>query len=155
MKKLIDELELFEHDYNEPELIPILQSALFDFTSGRCWYCGAQLRQDTLSIDHVLAFAKGGSSDTSNLVPACRRCNSYKRDLPIDEFRLLLFELLACAPFTKRQLKWLNFQNFPVYRYGKFWGEIMGLLLPLSQYIDQKRFPINYELGRCGNLNPV
>jgi 5-methylcytosine-specific restriction endonuclease McrA len=40
-----------------------------------CRYCGAT---DRLTIDHVLPRRRGGSDDLSNLVVACRQCNSKK-----------------------------------------------------------------------------
>lgn len=41
-----------------------------------CRYCGGSA--DT--VDHVVPKARGGSDDESNLVAACRPCNSAKRD---------------------------------------------------------------------------
>ena len=42
----------------------------------RCVYC---LSTDApLHCDHVVPFSKGGTSDASNLVAACARCNSAK-----------------------------------------------------------------------------
>lgn len=44
----------------------------------RCVYCGASDRP--LTQDHVIPLSKGGLHDASNVVPACRQCNSRKRD---------------------------------------------------------------------------
>ena len=44
----------------------------------RCHYCGAP----ATTVDHVIPKAKGGTDAMSNLVPACARCNSSKRDRP-------------------------------------------------------------------------
>lgn len=54
----------------------------------RCAYCFAKRK---LTRDHVLALSRGGRDEPSNVVPACRRCNSSKSskelrvwlDLPI------------------------------------------------------------------------
>lgn len=43
---------------------------------GRCWICGGSA--DTL--DHVIALARGGANWPANLRPACKPCNSRKRD---------------------------------------------------------------------------
>lgn len=40
-----------------------------------CHYCGTQMH---LSIDHIVPEFRGGTSDLSNLVTACRNCNSLK-----------------------------------------------------------------------------
>jgi 5-methylcytosine-specific restriction endonuclease McrA len=39
-----------------------------------CHYCGGPGG----CIDHVVPLSKGGTNDTSNLVPCCRPCNSRK-----------------------------------------------------------------------------
>ena len=59
---------------------------------GRCAYCGTKLSQErrgdnALHIDHVHPRRLGGTDDAENLVPACRRCNHYKKTFSIDEFR--------------------------------------------------------------------
>lgn len=59
---------------------------------GRCAYCGVQLSQErrgdnALQIDHVHPRHLGGTNDVDNLVPACRRCNHYKKTFGVEEFR--------------------------------------------------------------------
>lgn len=44
--------------------------------SGVCQFCGIVPKQCT--VDHLIPLAKGGTDDASNLVVACRRCNSIK-----------------------------------------------------------------------------
>lgn len=48
-----------------------------------CAYCGRTA--DT--VDHIVPQVRGGSDDTSNLVAACRRCNSSKCAKPLDMWR--------------------------------------------------------------------
>ena len=45
---------------------------------GRCAYCGK--KSDKMEIDHVIPLSKGGTHTPENLVPACKPCNSGKRD---------------------------------------------------------------------------
>ena len=49
-----------------------------------CWYCGDKYPK---TIDHVIPTSNGGSDDLSNLVMACKKCNSSKRALSLEEFR--------------------------------------------------------------------
>lgn len=49
-----------------------------------CRYCGAQAPDVPLTVDHVIPVALGGTNDPSNLVTACRDCNSGKAATPAD-----------------------------------------------------------------------
>lgn len=52
--------------------------ARVEFFGWRCLYCGAELIPETLTKDHQIAIAKGGTEWPSNLVPSCQPCNSWK-----------------------------------------------------------------------------
>ena len=54
--------------------------ARVEFYGWRCKYCDCKLMKQTLTKDHIIALANGGSHWPSNLAPACRPCNSWKRD---------------------------------------------------------------------------
>lgn len=56
-------------------LRPSVWPALLDRDGKRCKYCGAT---KNLTADHVIAITLGGSNHISNLVVACRSCNSSK-----------------------------------------------------------------------------
>lgn len=48
---------------------------------GECAYCGRkQSRKVKLTKEHVVPVSKGGVTDKSNIIPACKRCNSAKSD---------------------------------------------------------------------------
>lgn len=51
---------------------------------GPCFYCQATGK---MTIDHVVAIARGGTDSIGNLVAACKSCNSRKRELTIMEWR--------------------------------------------------------------------
>lgn len=54
-----------------------------------CVYCGGSIYMDSemlLTLDHVVAYALGGTNDANNLVTACRSCNSSKRHLSVPQF---------------------------------------------------------------------
>lgn len=50
------------------------RASVRDEAGGACLYCGGPGSE----IDHVVPIVNGGSSDVSNLVWACRRCNRSK-----------------------------------------------------------------------------
>lgn len=50
----------------------------------KCFYCGK--RTDRLTRDHKKPLFSGGSDAISNIVPACRPCNSAKARMEFDEF---------------------------------------------------------------------
>ncbi|HMR51235.1 MAG TPA: HNH endonuclease [Amaricoccus sp.] len=56
--------------------------ALTELFDGVCAYCPAQA--DTW--DHVVPVSKGGITEPGNVLPACRSCNSSKRDRDLDEW---------------------------------------------------------------------
>jgi 5-methylcytosine-specific restriction endonuclease McrA len=56
---------------------------------GCCAYCGKKTR---LTIDHVIPLAQGGGHTASNIVPACKSCNSKKhtREAPSHQRHLFV-----------------------------------------------------------------
>lgn len=59
-------------------------SAILAAHDHACFYCEA--RDVTLAIEHVNPLARGGWHDISNIVPACKSCNSRKGTLTAIEF---------------------------------------------------------------------
>ena len=51
-----------------------------------CVYCAGQFCPKSLTIDHVRARNNGGHNKTTNLVTACRRCNSSRQDKPLEDW---------------------------------------------------------------------
>lgn len=48
----------------------------------KCVYCG----KNGPTLDHVIALAAGGQDHIDNAVPACKRCNSSKRDKSLSKW---------------------------------------------------------------------
>jgi len=63
--------------------------------SGLCHYCGQQVKPSELTLDHVVPLVRGGCSTRGNCVPACKDCNSRKKDLLPIEWQAYL-DNLAC-----------------------------------------------------------
>lgn len=61
-----------------------LKEQIFKDANYQCEYCGVQLTESNSSIDHKIPLSKGGTSDPSNLVAACNKCNMLKADKIID-----------------------------------------------------------------------
>lgn len=66
---------------------PEVRAAVLARDGHACRYCG---RGGRLAIDHVIPFSRGGTSDASNLVAACKSCNSRKKDRTPAEARMWL-----------------------------------------------------------------
>jgi len=49
---------------------------------GKCHYCGRTMPAGRLTMDHIVPLARGGKSTKGNLVPACKECNTAKKQLP-------------------------------------------------------------------------
>lgn len=48
---------------------------IINYFNHSCSYCGSK---DNQSIDHMVPLARGGIHELSNLIPACKKCNSSK-----------------------------------------------------------------------------
>lgn len=46
----------------------------------RCQYCGERFEARALTLDHVVPRSRGGTTSWTNIVTACRDCNSRKRN---------------------------------------------------------------------------
>ncbi|MDP8969599.1 MAG: HNH endonuclease [Actinomycetota bacterium] len=64
-----------------------------------CQYCGRAAE----NVDHVLPRSRGGAHRWENVVAACRRCNSRKKDRTPAEAGMSLLR----SPFAPRAAFWL------------------------------------------------
>lgn len=63
-----------------------VRSKLLKESGNRCFYCGAPISVRSMTIDHIIPKAKGGSDHFSNKTCACGRCNNDKADLTMRQF---------------------------------------------------------------------
>jgi hypothetical protein len=63
------------------------EAKIYDRCHNKCVYCG---ETENLSIDHVEAISTGGPHVESNIVIACRSCNSSKGTKPVEEWLAIL-----------------------------------------------------------------
>ena len=81
---------------------------IFKRDGGRCQYCGTSR---DLTIDHVIPRSKGGKSTWTNLVTACKTCNSKKSDYALEKVGMKLLK----PPVKPSYLTFLK-MNTGVYR---------------------------------------
>lgn len=67
-------------------------------TKAACYYCGKKLEKAAVTMDHIVPLAQGGTSTPGNIVPACKTCNTRKRDLTAAEWVLYLEEQRRKTP---------------------------------------------------------
>lgn len=65
---------------------------------GICHWCGEQVGAGALTMDHIVAVARGGKSVKGNLVPCCKACNTAKKELLPMEWEAYLERLRAQEP---------------------------------------------------------
>lgn len=70
----------------------------------KCQYCGTTKE---LTLDHLIPKAKGGKSSWSNLVTACKRCNSRKGNYSPEEAGLQL----TFRPYRPSYIMYLKFMS--------------------------------------------
>lgn len=52
----------------------------------KCGYCGKELfRNGAATLDHIVPKSRGGKHTKSNLVTACKKCNSKKSNFTLEE----------------------------------------------------------------------
>ena len=65
--------------------IPLeVKRAIFERDGGACTYCGST---ESIALDHVMPWSRGGDDTADNLVLACRSCNSQKGAKTPEEWR--------------------------------------------------------------------
>ena len=96
---------------------------------GRCAYCGREIAYKDMQVDHFLAkraWNEPWSDDISNLMPACRMCNHYKRANSLETFRRYIAEI-------PRKLR-----SDYIYKIGVAYGNIIENEKPIVFYFEKK-----------------
>jgi hypothetical protein len=80
---------------------------ILEIFDNKCFYCGEELAEENMELDHIHPKVKGGKHKISNYAPACFSCNRTKRDnlLP-KETRTKAFSIALTAHKTiKSEIK--------------------------------------------------
>lgn len=113
-----------------------LDAAVWAKSNGKCWYCGCAVTigaanvPGRMCIDHLHSQAMGGGDDLSNLVPACRSCNSGKGKRDVETFRWTAYRKKYGIPnFSREQREWLAAQGVEFVELPNtlFWFEREGM----------------------------
>ena len=59
---------------------------IYQRDSFTCQFCQKKFDANDLTIDHLVPLALGGLDEMINYVTCCRRCNTRKADMPLEEF---------------------------------------------------------------------
>ena len=97
---------------------------------GHCAYCGREISYKGMQVDHFLPLRAWGikepwEDDISNLMPACRMCNHYKRANSLEMFRRYIAEI-------PRKLR----ENY-IYKVGVVYGNVVEHEKPITIYFEQ------------------
>lgn len=97
-----------ENRRNRNKTIPPLNNReLFRRDHHTCLYCGRTMKPILLTRDHVQPLSKGGLDIWSNVVTACRRCNTHKGNRILDSIDM---KLLA-VPYVPNVAEYLVLRN--------------------------------------------
>lgn len=86
---------------------PLVNRELFRRDAYLCMYCGNNFSAANLTRDHVLPLSKGGKDNWSNVVTACRRCNSKKGGRKPEEAKMPLLAI----PYNPNWAEYLALSN--------------------------------------------
>jgi 5-methylcytosine-specific restriction endonuclease McrA len=86
---------------------PLNNPALFKRDANLCLYCGERFSRYDLSRDHVTPISQQGEDSWTNVVTACKRCNSHKAGRTPEAAGM---QLLA-VPFTPSHAEYVYLQG--------------------------------------------
>ena len=105
------------------------REAVYQKYGGRCAYCGRPIAYKDMQVDHfrplrVWNEADGAADDASNLMPACRMCNHYKRANSLEVFRRYIAEI-------PRKLR-----SDYIYKIGVAYGNVVENEKPIEFFFE-------------------
>ena len=86
---------------------PLTNRELFRRDAHLCMYCGGNFHESNLTRDHVYPLSRGGKEKWSNVVTACRSCNSRKGNRRPEEAKMPLLAI----PYVHNWAEYLALSN--------------------------------------------
>lgn len=114
------------------------REAVYRKYGGHCAYCGRAIAYKDMQVDHfrplrVWDEVDGAADDISNLMPACRMCNHYKRANSLEAFRRYIAEI-------PRKLR----DNY-IYKIGVAYRNIIENEKPIKFFFETEEAKTNPE----------
>lgn len=75
--------------------------AILNRDAWTCAHCFAVLDASTATLDHIRPESKGGTHAATNLITACRKCNSSRADATLPRKVFLAFKRQARIPLDR------------------------------------------------------
>lgn len=95
------------HKHVKRTIPPLTNRELFLRDANLCMYCGGNYHESYLTRDHVLPISKGGTDRWSNVVTACRTCNTRKGNRRPEEANMPLLAI----PYVPNWAEYLALSN--------------------------------------------
>jgi hypothetical protein len=86
---------------------PLTNRELFLRDAHLCMYCGGEFLESNLTRDHVVPMSRGGKDRWSNVVAACRACNTRKGNRTPEQARMALL----AVPYVPNWAEYLALSN--------------------------------------------
>ena len=96
-----------KHRLQKRTIPPLTNSELFLRDANLCLYCGQAFPDAALTRDHILPLSKGGVDCWSNVVSACRHCNTRKGSRRPEEASMRLLAI----PYEPNWAEYLALSN--------------------------------------------
>lgn len=115
---------------------------VYEMYNGHCAYCGKEIEYKDMQVDHLIpvgGYKEHGTDDMENLMPACRRCNHYKRANSLEGFR----KLIETIPQKLERGSY-------IYRVGVDYGLVQPIPKEIKFYFEEVEND-NESILRTGN----
>ena len=96
-----------EHRHIQRSIPPLTNRELFLRDAHLCMYCGTEFNASYLTRDHVVPLSRGGRDRWSNVVAACRQCNTRKGNRTPEHAKMPLLAI----PYVPNWAEFLALSN--------------------------------------------